>query len=189
MILDYKNNLENALENGIEKQGNTICFKKEDDDRKFEGITFKNFPNLYLEDCELTNCTFENCDELNIDESIVKECTFLNIPNIYAVRTDFCNCTFKDVETEEFMLSMDTYGDVDGCTFENIRIKENVGKCAICDIAIDGKKDFYYITNCSFINCSLENEYDELSVCTYKNILGKEEIVGNVDYETCEIVK
>ncbi len=192
MILDYKNNLDFALENGISisKMGNNneyIYFNKNSEEDEFEGITFKNFPNLYLENDTFTDCCFVNCDQVEISDGSVIGSTFENTLGICGVRCDFTNCLFKNIETDSQALLIDSYGEVNGCTFENIKAIGDDGR--ICKMVVDREKDVQDIVNCRFVNCSMEAADKSLSLCSYHTVFGKEKMVENIDYDTCEIVK
>lgn len=191
MILDYINDLDFALENGIRiskigGKNDYIFFNKNSDGNEFEEITFKNFPNLYLENDTFTNCNFINCEQIEISDGTVIGSTFENTACVCGVRCDFKNCIFKNIETDTQVLLIDTYGEVDNCTFENIKAIGDDGR--ICNMIVDKEKDVQDLVNCRFINCSMEAKYGSLSLCTYHTILGKKRMVENIDYDSCKII-
>lgn len=193
MILDYKNDLEYAVKNGIEvieiykSKLSYIYFNKDIEDGSYEGITFKNFPDLYLSNATLTDCVFENCGSVEISRGTAKNCVFEATPIITGIHTDFYGCTFKNVVTDEAMLTICSDGEVNGCSFENIRATGEGADSVICEMIVDSKSQVGYLTDCRFKNCILEDECGSLSLCKYKTLFGKSVWLENVDEDSCVI--
>lgn len=193
MILDYKNDPEYAVKNGIEvnkiykSELSYIYFNKDIENGSYEGITFKNFPDLYLGDATFTNCIFENCGSIEISRGTLRSCIFEATPIIIGIHTDFYDCTFKNVVTEEAMLSVCSDGEVSGCNFENIRATGEAEDSVICEMIVDRASQVGYLTDCRFKNCTLEDECGSLSICKYKTLFGKQVWLKNIDEDSCSI--
>lgn len=187
MILDYKNDLDFACENGISVGEYYIYFNMNVTGEEYSDIVFKNFPNLLLKGSTFVNCVFENCDSVEISNGKVKNCTFEGTDNVTGNHTVFDGCTFKNIETDSMgALIIDTSGEVDGCTFENIKVKGDENR--VCRMLVDREKQVQYLVNCRFVNCSVEALDGSLSLCSYRTLLGKEKMEENIDYDSCEIV-
>lgn len=184
MILDYKENLEFALANGVSLDSNS-------EEARFEGkqrcdkITFKNFPHLCLDDAICENCTFENCHEITIENSEVKNCTFVNIDNINGFCTDFNDSNFSNSCSKGPFLTIDTQGCAYGCTFDNITA---LGDDGYVIYSVYGKKhDVETISECKFINCVVESEDEEVCHCAYFKPFSSISTItiDNIDYDSC----
>lgn len=191
MILDYKNDLDFACENGISihelgKDNYYIYFKKDVKGEKYSEIIFKNFPNLYMADSKFEKCVFENCGDVEFSKCKVEESVFEST-TIHGIRSDFYNSEFKNIEADDLSaLLIDTDGEVIGCKFENVVAKGDEGR--VCYMVVDKEKDMQYLVDCKFINCSVEVADGSLSLCNYRGLLGKQKYVENIDYDSCEIV-
>ena len=186
MILDYKNEREFALANGVRLYSTAnyeiiyFCGKSESENetfaerfdaynshKNFKNITFRNFPNLELNNSTLENCTFENCADILTDGCAIINSQFTDCCIISSSYTDFYGCTFKDAKPAEALLFLESNCKVDSCTFENIHAIGDEGQ--ICKMLADKEKDVRELTNCKFINCSLENKYNFFSSCQYNS--------------------
>ncbi len=185
MILDYKNNKELALANGImpENSLGETHFVACD---VISNATFRNFKNLCLDDTCFEDCIFENCSCVTTESCHMKMCTFKNVDSIDGVRTDFSNCTFKDCCSDGPFLCIDSRGCVENCTFDTITALDDSQGYVIYSV-YGKKKEVEIISGCKFINCQVENEDGELCYCSYfKPFSSFNTIqVDNVDYETC----
>lgn len=202
MILDWKNDQEFALSNGVRKgnYGETIyfCGKSESSDENFldrwdainahgifKDIVFKNFPTLNLNNSTYENCTFENCGDVHADECEMIYCSFINTDFVMGDRTGFYGCNFSDSKAWVTFLSVDKECKVDGCTFKNISVKGF--ETHVCRMIGDKEKNIRYLTNCKFIDCTLENLECPISIYTYNSFFVKDKEIENIA-ESCEII-
>ena len=108
MILDWEKGRDYALRNGIKifhiRGIECACFKS----RKYkyayiENVTFRNFPYLCIEEHQILNCTFENCEMVELKSWY--ECVWLSFDKVKKL---FITCKglryskFKDVESVSF---------------------------------------------------------------------------------------
>jgi hypothetical protein len=183
MIIDYTNKEQMASLNIEESDSYGRVYIQIDDN--FDGVTFKNFPTIAIRDSEFKNCIFENCKSLEFSECTVYDSTFKNIAAIEGHYTDFHGCTFSDCCSDGPFLVIDSEGEIEGCTFENITASGEDGYIISC--IYNSQSAVREISNCRFINCKVENEYDELVECRYmKHGFGNKTVYeDNIDYDTC----
>lgn len=187
MVLDYKNNKDFTLKNGVSPE-NKIGETHFTVQKKVTGLTFTNFNNLCLDDAVFENCSFENCERVSTESCRMIDCTFKNIKNIEGIRTDFTDCRFYDSSSQGAFLVIDSHGCVKGCIFKNISAKEDDGYIIY---SVYGKKsDVEIIKNCQFINCKTESEDKKLCYCAYFKPFSSYNTVkvNNLDSDTCEFV-
>lgn len=187
MILDYRNNKEFALANGIKLENNIgeIWFNT---DKMCKDITFRNLHHLCVEGVFFENCSFENCHQLTVDECQMKGCTFKNVDEIEGVRTDFDDCSFKNCCCSDGpFLVIDSNGHAKNCTFDTITV---LGDQGYVIYSVYGEKsDVKKITGCKFVDCKVENEDGKLCYCAYFKPFSSHKTIktDNLDYETCDI--
>ena len=185
MILDYKNNKEFALANGIspEDVNGEIHFNSGE---VCEGITFKNFYHLCLDEATFNNCIFEDCHEIAASDCEMNGSTFKNVDGILGHYTDFSGCTFKECCSNGPLLTIDSRGQVDNCTFDTITALSEDGY--VIYSVFGKKKDVTEITNCRFTDCQVESEDGELCYCAYFKPLSSFNTIpiDNVDYDSCK---
>ena len=114
MILDWEKDRTYALRNGIEifhiRGTECACFRS----RKYkymyehqyayaENIIFRNFPYLCIEEHQILNCTFENCETVELKSwYICAELSFDKVKNLFVSCKGLQHSTFKDVESVSF---------------------------------------------------------------------------------------
>lgn len=184
MIIDYKNDKEFALSNGVSPEnsiGETRFFAGE----AVTDITFRNFNHLCVENAVFENCIFENCHEISFSECKVKDCNFKNICSVEGVRSNFNNCIFKECTSEGPFLYIDSHGQVNGCRFETITALGDQGY--IIRSGYLKKKDIEMVVHCRFIDCLVESEDSELCSCFYFKPFSSYRTINtdNVDYDSC----
>ena len=200
MILDWKNDREFALQNGVIEYNDSIyfCGKSRGDvetDKDicslihsngiFKDVIFKNFPNIHINNSTYENCIFESCGDVYIGEGVMIYCKVTNSDFIVADGTVFYDCLFADSKSFITFLSVDNKCKVDGCTFENITVRGF--ETQLCRMNGDKEKDIRYLTNCKFINCVLENPNCQLSTYIYNTFFVKDCKKENID-GSCEII-
>ena len=183
MIIDYKNK-ENAIACGVEDAdvNGDIFFRGAEN---YEGITFKNFPNLHLEEADYKNCTFEDCGVVSFYDGEIVGCKFHNVSEIEGHFASFMDCAFSQCCSQGPFLTIDNVGSVEGCTFETITA---LGDDGYIIFSVYGKKkDVRYIKNCKFIDCKVESEDGLYTYCVYyKRCLACKTIeIENVDMQSC----
>jgi uncharacterized protein YjbI with pentapeptide repeats len=183
MIIDYQNQEQmNELKLKIKHRRERVFVSIEGD---HDGVTFRNFPTIIAEDADFTNCTFENIQAIEFSQAEVKNCTFRNVSEISGHYADFRGCAFIRCCSQGPLLTIDSAGSVEGCTFETITVR---GEDGYVIYSVYGKKsDVEDITNCRFVDCEAESEDGELTYCCYFKPLSSSKTVDidNVDYETC----
>lgn len=200
MILDYKNDKEFALKNGVIEYNDDIYFcgknKQECEDESaiyeaihthdvFKDIVFKNFPVLSLNNSTFENCTFEECKDISMNECVMINCSFVGTDCVMGDKTDYDSCYFKDSVATIGYLLIKNNCKVDNCTFENIHVKGTDSQ--VCRMDADKEKNIGYLTNCRFINCSIESPTDYLSTCTYNAFFSNLKKKPNLA-DDCEII-
>lgn len=215
MILDFEKDKSHALENGIviykgekvdsfyfaKSSNKTSCNTLEEIDeitkeRKiYRDIIFKNFPNIILNNAVFIDCQFENCLNVDVCDCVMINCYFqklgdvaLSYNKLFAVLaqyTLFESCVFCDSSVNYSYLTMTDTCKVENCKFENIYVGGDDGH--ICRMSVDKKKNVRYLQNCKFINCSLENQSNYLSLCKYDSFFLRDCEIQNLD-EKCEII-
>jgi hypothetical protein len=187
MILDYKNNKEFLLENGIMPENNLgeTHFVV---DKIVRDITFKNFFNLCIEDMCLENCSFENCHCVTIENAHIERCTFKNVDSVASTRVSFENCTFSCCCSDGAFLSIDS-GSVENCVFDTITTLGEDGY--VIDSVYGKKHEVEMIKNCKFVDCQVESEDGKLCNCCYFKPFSSSNTVAidNIDYDTCDLRK
>ena len=181
MVIDYKNNKEFALANGVKPENNIgqTWYKGK---KLVRDITFRNFKNLCLEDSVFVDCTFEDCLCVTVSSCEMNDCILKNVGGVDGFHTNFTDCKFQDCTAEDSLLVIDSQGLVDGCTFENISAPGHV------IYSVYGKKkEIETIKNCSFIDCRPGNVNDKCCYCSYFKPFSSYSTVrvNNVDYESC----
>lgn len=185
MIIDYKNDKESALLNGVMPE-NSIGETHFVLERKVKDITFRNFNKLCIENTCFENCIFENCQCVSTESCHIEKCVFKNVDNIEGVRTDFSNCIFTGCCSDGPFLVIDSHGCVEDCTFETIT---TLGDDGYIIYSVYGKKsEVEIISGCKFIDCQVESEDGKYCYCAYFKPFSSYNTVraDNVDYETCE---
>ena len=183
MIIDYQNQ-EQMKELGfrINKEYGRVFVSVDGD---YDGVTFRNFPTITTEDTDFKNCTFENTQSIEFSQADVQNCTFRNISEISGHFTDFRGCKFENCCSQGPLLTIDSVGGVEGCTFETITA---LGDDGYVIYSVYGKKsEVREITNCRFTDCKVESEDGELIYCCYFKPLRSSTAVDidNVDYDSC----
>ena len=185
MTLDYKNDKEFALENGIMPENN-LGETHFVIDKIVRDITFKNFSNLCIADMCLENCAFENCHCITIENGHFERCTFKNVDEISSTRVSFNDCNFNSCCSDSTFLSVDS-GSVEGCTFDTITVLEEEGY--VIDSVYSKKHEVEMIKNCKFIDCQVERKNGQLCHCCYFKPFSSYHTnpVDNFDHNTCDI--
>ena len=183
MIIDYTNKEQMKSLNIAESTSYGRVYIQIDDN--YDGVTFKNFPTIAFEDSEFKNCVFENCKSLEFSECTVYDSTFKNISAIEGHYTDFHGCTFSDCCSDGPFLVIDSEGEIEGCTFENITAQSDEGYVIYSVYA--SRAQLSEITNCKFISCKFESEDGDITYCSYfKNRFSSKTVLAdNIDYESC----
>lgn len=184
MIIDYKNNKEFALVNGV-KPENTYGEAYFSQGKVVNDTTFCNFDHLCVEHTIFENCTFENCNTITFNYCQIKNCSFKNDCRIEGNRTSFYDCHFKECCAEGPFLLVDSYGPVKGCTFETITTLGCQGY--IIWSGYGKKHEVEKIVDCKFIDCQTESEDGEFFHCYYFKPFSsfRTVTVDNIDYESC----
>lgn len=184
MTLDWKNGKDFALANGISEV--KIFGKIEYDGEAYDEVTFKNFPNIYLEDMTFNECVFEDCGEVALYGCEMANCTFKNVSNTEGHYTDFIGCKFENCVGYSSVLLTEGDSEVEGCIFYRCSARGEDGY--IIDQFFDNKGQILEIKKCRFINCTVENEEQKIAHCEYLSGLAKKKLIAidNFDYETCK---
>lgn len=185
MILDYTNNKEFALANGVMPENSTgeTYFVI---DKVVRDVTFRNFFNLCIEDACFENCIFENCGRVSTESCHMEGCTFKNVNNIEGVRTNFNNCTFSECCSDGPLLVIDSHGCVEDCVFDTIT---TLGDDGYIIYSVYGKKnEVEMVSGCKFIDCQVESVGGKYCYCAYFKPFSSYKTIeiDNVDYDTCE---
>lgn len=217
MTLDYKNNLQHAMENGVAVNGKALVPSKPNENSGnslFGGIfgqmpiksacgretvtfsiplvckdtTFKNFPNLRVEqEITFVNCIFENCSQVAFEGCCLQNCTFKNVNCIEGHTTDFDGCTFTGCCSQGPLLTIDTKGKISHCNFDSITALGGDGY--VIDAVYKTKEDVQSIEHCTFFDCQVESEDGTLCSCSYFKPFSSVRTVSinNLDLQTCKI--
>ena len=185
MIIDYKNNKEFALANGVQPE-NRFGETHFSNGKIVTGVKLRNFVHLCVENTIFENCNFEECKNISFRDCQVKNCTFKNNCSVDGYRTGFYDCYFTECCAEGPFLVIDTNGPVKGCTFENMTALGDQGY--IIWSGYGKKHEIELIENCKFIDCQAESEDGKLCHCYYFKPFSsfKTVTVDNIDYETCD---
>ncbi|MBR4880924.1 MAG: hypothetical protein IKU19_03260 [Clostridia bacterium] len=184
MIIDYKNDREFALANGVTPE-NRIGRTEFSGGSVVTAATFRNFNHLCVEDTVFENCIFEDCHEVSFESCQIKNCTFKNVCGVEGVRTSFYGCKFEKCCSNGPLLTIDSHGQVMGCVFETVTA---LGDDGYIIYSVYGKKhEVEDVVDCSFIDCQVESEDGKLCYCAYFKPLSSFNTVktDNVDYESC----
>lgn len=184
MIIDYKNNKEFALANGV-KPENAFGEVHFSQGKVVTDTTFCNFGHLCVEKTIFENCTFENCQTVSFESCQIKNCNFKNVCSIEGARTNFYGCLFKECCSDGPLLTIDSYGQAKGCTFETITALGDQGY--VIWSGYGKKHEVEMVVDCKFIDCQVESEDKELCHCYYFKPLSSFRTVqvDNLDYESC----
>jgi hypothetical protein len=184
MIIDY-NDRKNAIAEGIviNKNGDAEYHGSE----QVRSISFKNFQKLQFENVTIEDCRFDNCGEVSIYDGEVRGCNFCNVSAIEGHYASFTDCIFSRCCSYGALLTIDSEGGVEGCSFENITALSEDGYVIFS--VYKSKNDVRDIERCSFVDCICENEEEELASCSYFKPFSsfKTVDVDNMDYESCNI--
>lgn len=132
MIFDWKNNKEEALQNGIcEKQiFSDSCITMCANDNLISNHTFRNFEKLEFEEGTLIeNCVFEDCGNITFDECRIDNCTFKKISTIFSVQSNFTNSEFRELVCNNDMIISLEDSEVSHCSFNEIELRKNSYLC------------------------------------------------------------
>ncbi len=167
MLFDWKNNKQDALENGIyEKKiykSTDIIMKSTN--KVVAHHMFRNFKKLKLEEGTLVeDCVFVDCGGVTFDECRIEGCTFARVDTIYATDSNFNNSNFKDLVCDNDLIISLANSEISHCVFENVELRNEAFLC-------DGDSDSL-IEHCSFCNIRTDREDREIINC--------EEIVGKI---------
>lgn len=184
MIIDYRNNKEFALKNGV-KPENNLGETHFSQGKVVTDTTFRNFDHLCVENTVFENCTFEDSQTISFESCQIKGCNFKNVYQVEGARTDFYDSVFKDCCSDGPFLTIDSQGQAKGCTFDTITALSNQGY--IIWSGYGKKHEVEKIVDCKFIDCQVESEDGELFHCYYFKPLSSYRTVSvdNVDYESC----
>lgn len=167
MVLDWKENRDFALQNGIKV--NTVVFGStpeillEASSGIFENCTFRNFHQLHINDICVKGCTFEDCGTIYVDEGLISGCTFRRVSDIVVTSCDIRESHFVELrgKTEQIIALED--GEISHCTFDDIELRNGTYLCdAVGDVSVE---------HCNFTNCRTDREDRELFHC--EEIRGK----------------
>ena len=182
MVFDWKNNREEALENGIYEKhifsGPYIMMRA--DNGVVAGHTFINFEKLEFEEgTSVEDCVFENCGDITFDESKAENCIFTDVDTIFSTRSNFKNCKFKDIVGDRgCAISMED-GEITGCSFENIKLMDEA-------YLIEGYGEAW-VENCTFKDIQTTREDRKLFIMEEERgfIIKKKKQFCFVDDESC----
>ena len=183
MIIDYKNDREFALANGVAPEDifGEIHFSG---GRVVTDVTFRNFHHLCVDDTIFERCTFEDCSCISLSSCQVKECTFRNTGDVTGHYTNFFGCTFHRCRSEGALLVIDSQGRVEGCTFDNITALWEDGY--VVQSFYGKQQEVEKVIGCRFIDCQVENEAGDMCRCSYSKSFPSRTIEeDHADYATC----
>ena len=148
--------------------------------------TFCNFQHLYAKNTRFENCFFADCAQITAEHCEMVNCTFHNVNAVTGDHTDFLNGTFEQCCSTGPLLTIDSQGRVEDCTFDTITTLGEDGY--VIDAAYRRKEDVEYISGCRFWDCNVETEDGKLCSCCYFRPFSSYAAIpiDNVDYETCE---
>ncbi len=184
MVFDWKNNKEEAKENGIyEDEVKCLEYKRivmKTSDGAVSNHTFRNFEQLEFEEGALIeNCIFEDCGDITFNESRINNCTFKNIKTISSCSDKITNSTFCDLKcSSDLIISLES-GTISHCTFENAELRKD-------SLLIDGVGDSC-VKNCTFKDIRTDRYDGEIikGEDFVGKIFTKKISVDIVDKETC----
>ena len=180
MILDWKNNKEEALANGISEKEKIGVYYVLMEGSLVENYTFRNFENLeFEEDAFIKNCVFENCGSLTFDCCTLENCNFSHIDTIYAVDTSLNNSQFKELECSNDAVLCLEDSVISHCVFDNITLTNDA---YLCD-GVGG----CLIEECSFSDIKTSRQDREIANCTEQTgfIFKREKQISIIDEDTC----
>ncbi len=184
MIIDYQNQEQiKEWKFRVNKEYGRVFVSVAGD---FEGVTFRNFPTITTDGTSFMNCTFENTQAIEFSQGDVIHCTFRNVSDINGHYTNFRDCSFLQCCSQGPLLTIDSSGSVEGCTFETITALGEDGYVIYSVYA--SKNDVQLIKNCKFSYCEVESEDGMLTYCSYftRCLLRKEKEVDNLDHCSCD---
>ena len=132
MIFDWKNNKEEAMENGIyvEEIINIPRIVMSASEEVICGHTFRNFDTITFEEgTNIENCVFEDCGEINFNECEVDKCSFSKIDTIFAYDSNFTNSSFKELVCDNDMIISLEDSKISYCSFEDVELREESYLC------------------------------------------------------------
>lgn len=184
MIIDYNNQAQmNDLAIKVNKSRGQATVSINGD---FCGVTFRNFPSIVTDDSNFTNCVFENIQSIEFSQGKISNCTFRNVSEVCGQYVDFRYCTFTQCRSQGPLLTIDSDGSVNGCTFDTITA---LGDDGYVIYSVYGKKkDVKDVKNCRFINCKVEST-DGLFTCgAYFTRFSsyKTRKIENIDMHSCD---
>ena len=184
MIIDYNDRAQmNELAIKVSKLGGRVTAKINGD---YRGVTFRNFPTIETEDSDFTNCVFENTQSVEFSNGKISNCTFRNVSDIFGNYADFRYCTFVQCRSQGPLLTIDSDGSVNGCTFDTITA---LGDDGYVIYSVYGKKKAVKeIKNCRFIDCKVESEDGLLTCGSYFTPFSslKTKKIENIDVRSCD---
>lgn len=182
MIFDWKNNKDDALQNGIsEKQifsttRITMCPKN----KVVSNHTFRNFEQLEFEEGTLVkDCVFEDCGDITFDECRIDNCIFKNITTIFSVRSNFTNSEFRELICDNDMIISLEDSEISHCNFYEVELREDSYLC-------DGVGTSW-IEYSKFSHIRTSREDKEIIICeeTIGKIFKRKKQFCIIDEDTC----
>lgn len=182
MVFDYKNNLKEALENGIVvKENDAYKIRMTSKNNVVEKSIFRNFPSIrFQEKSIVADCIFEDCGEIYLYEAAVKDCTFHRIDTVFFTESLVANCHFADMacDSGEMLLAIEQT-ILSGCSFDGVELTNGSYLC-------DGTNDCK-IKNCEFTNISTDRKDRQIINCEEtEGVIFKQKVAYSiVDEDTC----
>ena len=175
MVIDFKNGITGENPCGVKIVDGLLTA----DTRTVEEVTFCNFPIITALDLEFRNCAFENCSQISINCGQVKHCRFHKVETLYLENVDLLDCTLRHLWTDNHCIICLDDGSISGCTFMDVRLKNNA---VLCDAAGD-----VYVGSCKFSGIRMDRK-DRLlfrSIVTVGRIFKRKKEVDILDAESC----
>lgn len=182
MLFDWKNNKDEALENGIreEKVLTTTYIMMNAPNKVVAHHTFRNFDKLDFEEGTLIeDCVFEDCGTISFDECRIENCSFVRVDTIFSARSNFTNSKFKELVCENDMVISLEDSEISHCRFEDVELREDSYLC-------DGIGTTW-IEHSSFSNIRTSREDKEIIICeeTVGKIFKRKKQFCIIDEDTC----
>lgn len=147
---------------------------------KVNGITFRDYPVLRIDDLLVKNCTFENCNTVYFSDCKVEDCAFCGVQTIYADRTPLAGSDFTNLRCDNDCVLCLEDSNMSFCTFKNVELTNEA-------YLISGVGDVW-IENCNFENIRTDRTDRELFFCeeTVGKIFKKKVLFCITDTASCK---
>ena len=178
VVIDWKEGEEALLQMGATVRD--ILDKREWSLEVQDHCFIRNFPSLTVKMAHLTDCIFENCGTITIEEGTAVLCTFQKIDTLFLDNVKVYDSVFEELHCDHggMVISLED-STISGCHFKDIHLENE-------NYLGDGAGDCL-IEKCSFENIHTDREDGELFICEEATgrVFRRLREVNMVDHKSC----